>query len=135
MSLEAGVLLSVTEEPIYWHVPNNRSSSALPDSRELWNKIWENKDKVLGFAHSHPLGIICPSQEDITTFSAIEIAIGKRLLWPILTKEVITYWQWNGPAKFNYHQIYISFSNKKWIYMLYNVSYSYRFLFAGLPPL
>ena len=128
MSLEAGVLLSVTEEPIYWHEPADRSISALPDSRILWNHIWDNRNRILGFAHSHPLGIIYPSQEDITTFSAIEIAIGKRLLWPILTKEVITYWRWQGPNKFNYRQIYdFHSSNKKWIHKLYNISYSHKF--------
>lgn len=127
MSLEAGVLLNTIEEPIYWHVPVDRSSSFLPDSRELWNKIWENKNEVLGFAHSHPLGVIAPSKEDITTFSAIEIAIGKRLLWPILTKEVIIYWQWKGPDKFNYCQIYFRLSNKKWMHKLYNISYFHKF--------
>lgn len=85
MSIETGVVLDYNWNVIYWHLPQGRSSGYLPDSRDLWSVIWENRDKVAAVAHSHPEGIIGPSGTDITTFAAIEAGLGKLLMWPIVT--------------------------------------------------
>ena len=85
---EAGVLLGVNNTVIHWHTPNDRSGGALPDSRDLWDIIWENRGIVTGFAHTHPgSGVPGPSHTDITTFSAIESALGKHLNWFILSSD------------------------------------------------
>ncbi len=82
MSLEAGVLVGLDGKPLYWHTPEDRSVGHLPNSVPLWNVIWELRDQVLGFAHSHPgQGIPGPSYEDLTTFASIEAGLGRRLKW------------------------------------------------------
>jgi hypothetical protein len=85
---EAEVLLGPNNSVIHWHTPNDRNGGALPDSRNLWDVIWENRDKVTGFAHTHPgSGSPGPSYTDTTTFAAIEAALGKHLNWPILSSD------------------------------------------------
>jgi hypothetical protein len=105
--IEAGVLVDLTEDPegvpIYWHLPINRNTIALPDSRPLWDVIWENRHKDLGFAHSHPgSGTPGPSHEDMTTFAAIEAALGKRLVWWIVSSDSYIDLGWAGPHKLSY---------------------------------
>ena len=103
MSIETGVLVSITGEPIYWHLPPGRNSAYLPDSRNLWEVIWENRDNVLGFAHSHPgSGIPGPSWEDLTTFAAVEAALGKRLCWWITSEDGVILLTWQGDSRYNY---------------------------------
>jgi hypothetical protein len=98
MSIEAGVLLDLKGNPLYWHAPPNRSGGAIPDSRDLWEVIWEHRKNLLGFAHSHPgSGPTGPSYEDITTFADIEQGLGRRLLWPILTSDSYCLVKWAGP--------------------------------------
>ena len=103
MSIEAGVLIGLDGQDIFWHLPQNRNGGSLPDSRELWDVIWENRDKVLGFAHSHPgRGIPGPSYEDVTTFAAVEAALGKRLTWWIISSNNCVELHWLGPEKYRY---------------------------------
>ena len=86
--MEAGVLLGVDNKVLHWHTPNERSGGALPDSRDLWDIIWENRAIVTGFAHTHPgSGIPGPSYTDITTFIAVEKGLGKHLNWLILSSD------------------------------------------------
>jgi proteasome lid subunit RPN8/RPN11 len=88
--MEAGVILDLKGRPIYWHNPENRSVAYLPDSVDLWEVFWKNKEKVSGFAHSHPgSGNLGPSWEDLTTFKAVELGLGKRLDWWIINEENI----------------------------------------------
>lgn len=82
--LESGLIVGYGHTPLYWHNPIGRTGASLPDSPVLWNEIWKYfKEGVLkGFAHSHPgSGIPVPSSTDITTFSAIEAALGTTLDW------------------------------------------------------
>lgn len=82
MSIETGVLVGIDLNPLHWHLPPGRHVAALPDSRELWEVIWENRNQVLGFAHSHPgSGVPGPSWTDITTFVAVEKALGRQIVW------------------------------------------------------
>ena len=86
--MEAGVLLGPNNSVIYWHTPNDRSGGALPDNRDLWDVIWENRAIVTGFAHTHPgSGIPGPSYTDITTFKSIENGLGKHLNWFIFSSD------------------------------------------------
>lgn len=84
--LEVAVVLDQNFQPLRWHEPPNRSSVYIPDSRDLWEFIWDNRDLIYGIAHLHPwVGDSVPSHEDVTTFFAIEKALGKKLRWPIVT--------------------------------------------------
>lgn len=88
MSLETGVVVGKDGRAIMWHVPEGRTAGSLPDSRGLWKCIWENRDELVGFAHSHPgRGLPGPSQTDLTTFEAIEAALGKSLQWWICSED------------------------------------------------
>jgi hypothetical protein len=101
--IEAGVLIDRDGEPLYWHLPPGRSAGALPDSRELWDLIWTNREHISGIAHSHPGGgIPGPSHEDVTTFSAIELALGRRLSWWITSSERTVLVRWSGPGPYDY---------------------------------
>jgi len=112
MMLEAGVVLDLDGNPIHWHAPKARTGGSLPDDKELdrddpdrlWPVLWENRNNLLGVAHSHPGGgIPGPSQTDVTTFSAIERALG-RLKWWIVAVEsqAVVLCQWTGPGKHTY---------------------------------
>lgn len=103
MSIETGVLLDNNYQPIFWHLPAGRNAGYLPDSRDLWDVIWENRNQVWGFAHSHPgSGKTRFSHEDVTTFAAVEAALGKRLHWPILTSDQEFFAVWSGPTRLDY---------------------------------
>jgi hypothetical protein len=107
MSTETGVLVNLKGEPIHWHLPPGRNSAFLPDSRDLWGVIWENRNEVLGFAHSHPgQGTPYPSLEDLTTFAAVETGLGKRLLWWICTEDNLSTFTWNGPGAHQYARVW-----------------------------
>lgn len=93
MSIEAALVVGVDYEPLFWHLPQQRSAVHLPDSRDLWTVIWENRANLLGIAHTHPgSGPTSPSHEDVTTFDAVEKALDKRLCWWILTSDFIGLW-------------------------------------------
>ena len=83
---EAACVFDVSGNVLLWHVPNGRSGGAIPDSRDLWEVLWENRESLGGVAHTHPwTGTPVPSTTDITTWEAIERGLGRRLLWPIVT--------------------------------------------------
>ena len=107
--MEVGVLLGPGQKVLYWHNPEGRSEAYLPDSRSLWEVMWENRHRLSGFAHSHPgSGPVSPSWEDVTTFAAIEAALGRRLNWWIVNKYHISLVTWKGPDKCNYQVINLS---------------------------
>lgn len=123
MSLEAGVVFDFDMNPIYWHVPENREIAYIPDSRALWNFLWENKDNVFGFAHSHPgPWKPRPSSTDLKTFSSIELSLGKRFLWPIISKDDITLLAWRGESKYDYREVFLD-QKLHWLTELRDVSY------------
>jgi hypothetical protein len=100
---EAGVVLDLDGVPLWWHAPNNRTVASLPDSRPLWDVFWQERDRISGFAHSHPgSGTPGPSYEDVTTFAAIESGLGRHLLWHILSADVVVVCWWVGPERLAY---------------------------------
>jgi hypothetical protein len=114
--MEAGVVIgeihhvSGTHElllrgvPLHWHIPPKRSSGYLPDSSNLWEVMWALRNQIDGFAHSHPgSGFPEPSHEDLTTFAAIETALGIRLEWYITSSDTLSICEWLGPEPHNYH--------------------------------
>lgn len=100
MSVETGVLVAKDGTPIMWHVPEGRTAGSLPDSKGLWKAIWTHRDNVLGFAHSHPgRGAPGPSHEDLTTFEAVEAALGRRLKWWICTENDFIELNWHDETQ------------------------------------
>jgi proteasome lid subunit RPN8/RPN11 len=103
--IEAGVVINKAGEPIHWHMPRNRTNVALPDSRNLWDVLWDNRENLLGFAHSHPgAGVPGPSYTDVTTFSAVELALGKRLDWWITSSDSVVVVRYCGPKEYSYQR-------------------------------
>jgi hypothetical protein len=84
---ETCVVIGADNNALYWH--NVAASNIkIPDSRELWNFLWENKDVITGVAHTHPgFGRPHPSTTDITTFIAVENGLGKHLNWFIISQD------------------------------------------------
>ena len=109
MFLEAAVLIDLDFKPIYWHLPQGRSSTYIPDSRSFWDVIWENRENLLVIAHTHPgKGRLMPSSEDISTFRAVEAGLGQRLRWWIANADNLMelvsskMLGWDGPDKYVY---------------------------------
>jgi hypothetical protein len=91
---------------IYWHTPPDRTAGSIPDSRPLWDVLWENRTNLGGFIHTHPWwGEAYYSQEDVTTFAAIEDGLGQRLVWPVATFTEVKYFVWVGPGRFDYAEM------------------------------
>ena len=105
-----------------WHEPEGRNAVFLPDSQTLWDLIWQARESLDGFAHSHPgNGIPSPSHEDITTFAAIESALGKRFTWWITSSDKTAIVKWCGPGKLSYAVAEIN-NEPDWIHTLRSLS-------------
>lgn len=101
--METGLVFSRHGGVIHWHVPPDRSQGFLPDSRKLWDVLWAEREGLGGFAHTHPWhGAASPSSVDLTTFAAIEEALGQRLVWVIVTFTEVGYFTWVGPDRLAY---------------------------------
>lgn len=100
--VEAGVVVDWKGEPIFWHEPR-ASSAYIPDSRSLWDVLWECRDVLRGFAHTHPgSGTPLPSETDLTSFAAVEAGLGQRLLWWVLSSDKAVVCLWLGPKPLDY---------------------------------
>lgn len=84
--IEVGVVIGKDGSVLRWHEPPGRTGGSIPDSEDLWSFIWANRDRIEGYAHTHPWnGPAMPSYTDTSTFEAIERALGRRLLWWVVT--------------------------------------------------
>lgn len=109
--IEAGVVIDKNGSPLFWHLPEGRTGGSLPDSRTLWQVLWDafKEDTLLGFAHSHPgSGVPGPSYSDVTTFAAVEAALGKRLDWWITSADHVVQIYWAGPDKLTYRSTIVT---------------------------
>ncbi len=101
--LESGLLVDIDGLPLKWYQPVGRTAVSLPDTPDLWNMIWESRHQLMGFAHTHPgRGTVGPSHCDLTTFSAIELGLGRRLTWWIANFDNFVECRWEGPDKYHY---------------------------------
>lgn len=113
--IEAGVVLNLEGQPLYWHLPESRTNVLLPDSKSLWDILWDNRDNISGFAHSHPgKGTPTPSHTDLTTFDGIEKALGKNLDWFITSEDRMIFIRWGGPETLDYVQLDIN-QHPSWV--------------------
>lgn len=101
--IEAALVYDQEGKTLAWHLPPCRTAGSIPDTRSLWDLVWEFRDVIGGIAHTHPgSGPTGPSMTDITTFSALERALGKRLHWWIFTADQGACVKWVGPEKYSY---------------------------------
>lgn len=101
--IEAAFVFDKEGKIIHWHLPPGRSGGYIPDSRDLWTVLWENRGNLGGVAHTHPWnGRPGPSGTDVTTFAACEGALGARLVWPIVTFDQIQCFAFQGPDRHDY---------------------------------
>ena len=104
--IETAAVFDFEGNVIHWHLPPNRSGGSIPDSRNLWDILWENRERLGGVAHTHPWhGGPWPSGTDVTTFAAVEAALGRRLVWPIVTLSRVATFMWSGPGKHDYKSV------------------------------
>ena len=104
--IEAAFVFNEDGNVIHWHLPPGRSGGSIPDSRDLWEVLWESRHNLGGVAHTHPWnGAAWYSGTDVTTFAACEGALGKRLVWPVITFSQVVSFKWAGPEKHNYKEV------------------------------
>lgn len=100
---EVGVVVDRDGSALYWHLPPGREENILPDDRALWDLMWRHREQILGFAHSHPgRGRPSPSWTDLTTFAAIEAALGRRWVWWITSADRVVSVVWGGRGNHDY---------------------------------
>lgn len=122
--IEVGAVISCEGSVLFWHLPEGRTWGSLPDSRTLWQVIWDTfKEGTLrGFAHSHPgAGVPGPSYSDVTTFAAVEAALGKRLDWWITSSDHVVVLCWSGPDKISYRSTIVT-ETPSWVAELRRLS-------------
>lgn len=91
--IEVALVFDKEGKTICFH--DGQSAGSIVDSRSLWDILWENRDRLGGVAHTHPWdGEAHYSHTDVTTFRAIDNALGKNLLWPVVTFTEVGYFQW-----------------------------------------
>ena len=100
---EVGAVIDRDNQIIYWHLPPGRTVVSLPDSRDLWDVLWANRERLRGFVHVHPgADWPAPSFTDLTTFAAVETGLGQRLLWWITSANRTILLRWVGPHPLDY---------------------------------
>lgn len=100
MRLESGLIFDKAGRSIHFHLPIGRGTGSLPDSDDLWDRLWDNRENLGGFAHTHPWdGAAWFSSTDKKSFRAIEAGLGKRLLWPIVTFTETCIYKWSDAAQ------------------------------------
>ncbi|CAN5193429.1 hypothetical protein BH09MYX1_BH09MYX1_57600 [soil metagenome] len=72
-----------TDGSILW-ADASTSASALPDSRERWEAIWQNREQLSEIAHSHPGVPLGFSAEDESTMAALTQALGRALRFSVV---------------------------------------------------
>lgn len=123
--MEAGVVVGSKGEALHWHLPPGRTGGSLPESPDLWDVIWANRDNLSGFAHSHPgSGVPGPSYTDVTTFAAIEAGLGVRLKWWITSEDQLTLTTHEGGERLHYVTFHIRSQQPSWLERLRQVSYT-----------
>ena len=87
MTARREVCFVITTGGIVWSDVSS-SPAALDDSRERWEAIWNARETLVEIAHSHPIGPDGFSQEDETTMDAIDAALGRKLVYSVVTPAV-----------------------------------------------
>lgn len=95
MNVEVATVFDYAGAALYWTSTLDAGSMHIPDSRALWDFIWDHRKDIHGIAHSHSGGMDMPSGTDVTTWGAVERGLGVRLWWPIVTEDQVTCYHHN----------------------------------------
>lgn len=68
---------------ILWR--DDGTTHAIADSRARWEAIWNCRAALAEIAHSHPTGPLAFSNEDETTMQAIWAALGRDVIFSVVT--------------------------------------------------
>ncbi len=122
--IEAALVIGYDGNVLHEHLPPGRSPVEIPDSPELWHDVlWPRRGEIAGIAHSHPGdGVPSPSSDDTSTFSAIERALGRGLLWWIATRDSLAAFLWVGPGKYDYDRASVIDEHPSWLPRLRELS-------------
>lgn len=126
---EVAVVFGQDGEPLHWHDAAEASAVAIPDTRTMWEAIWANRAVIGGVAHTHPgSGPPTPSNEDVTTWSAVERGLGCRLDWPIATRDAVAFFRWEDDAYYAFviPLAYIRPGEQPWLQPLRERSFGRR---------
>lgn len=112
---EVAAVIDREGNPIYW---SRGLGGSIEDSSALWHEVlWPRRDEILGMAHSHPgSGPPHPSHTDVTTFAAIEQALGRKLTWWICSSDCVAIFRWVGPGPYAYGRYDVK--STTWLYEL-----------------
>lgn len=103
--IEVALVFDREGRTLHWHLPAGATGASIPDSRSLWEVLWEHRRRLGGVAHTHPwAGRPEPSRTDLTTWSACERGLGARLVWPIVTFTEDACFVWKGPGELDYER-------------------------------
>ena len=86
MTKQEVCLLIANDGAIVWS-DVGPSASALPDSRDRWEAIWNHRHVLAEIVHSHPIGPRAFSREDETTMEALDLALGRPLRFSVLAPD------------------------------------------------
>ncbi|MBK6520142.1 MAG: hypothetical protein IPG04_39940 [Polyangiaceae bacterium] len=84
-SREVFFLLGADGEILYRD--EGTSPTYIPDSRDRWEAIWRERERLTEIAHSHPIGPLAFSTEDETTMEAVSSALGRAVRFSVVTAE------------------------------------------------
>jgi len=102
MAIEVALVFDKAGHTIDWHCPQGCTSGSIPDSHDHFMVMLANLDRLGGTVHVHPWhGVADPSYTDITTWSAMDRALGRRL-WAVATFTEVNFFRWIGPGKHDY---------------------------------
>lgn len=81
------VCFLIDESGSVFYADVSTSPVALPDSNARWQAIWDNRDRLVEIAHSHPISSAHFSTEDETTISALKAALGKDIRYSVVSSD------------------------------------------------
>lgn len=87
MSARAEVCFLVGRGDVVLWSDRSDSPTAMPDRRARWEAIWRWREELVLIAHSHPVGPLEASHEDLETAQAVEDGLGRELGWVIVAPE------------------------------------------------
>jgi proteasome lid subunit RPN8/RPN11 len=78
------------DDTVLWS-DRSTSATAMPDSALRWQAIWRHREQLAIIAHTHPTGRTEFSAEDLSTFAAIDAALGRPLRYAVVTRHAVIY--------------------------------------------
>ena len=78
------VVFLIDDSGAVYHRDDGDGPTHIPDARSRWEVIWESRDRLREIAHSHPVGPLAFSNEDETTMSALESALGRAVIFSVV---------------------------------------------------